>query len=415
MSSSSRPTSVCFRSDIHRLLQAAEAGQRADIETYSSGHLGPRSLNQSQPHEETKQSFWGMPQSLEDTTNPLTPRQTRIRESEVSRSRSRQDQAADCSSYADEPEGMSLPKIVNQSSNSLPAQPRAFAQKKSDSPSDPEGKQYSDQKGLNTEGQLKMKQRFGRQIIVDVAEMHERKLQKELRRLSAQSWPSRDRLAVFSDVFDDVCEGSPVFGRILREIKTDYDLYVNHLMASQPLLHDVSLDTSLKDLGSSKVKQMELEDAVKEVFRLEQEARRAQEENKQVQNESQNVPAITGPEDSDMKNTSLSGLQDRGTAVSHTDSVQSKGLEVLNTWREIQQLEEEIKEKLVSSDTITATEGCIKDLKAEIVRLIVSNDRLQTTNKDLEKNINMVLDREKASKAIRRMLWEDIHCDLQTE
>lgn len=36
---------------------------------------------------------------------------------------------------------------------------------------------------------------------------------------------------------------------------------------------------------------------------------------------------------------------------------------MLNTWREIQQLEEEIKEKLVSSVTTTATEGRIKDLK----------------------------------------------------
>lgn len=79
---------------------------------------------------------------------------------------------------------------------------------------------------------------------------------------------------------------------------------------------------------------MELEDAEKEVCRLEQEARRALEENKRyckdlstkksiynyilchyfkhicsffnlrVQNESQNVPAIIGPEDSNMKSKS---------------------------------------------------------------------------------------------------------------
>lgn len=42
---------------------------------------------------------------------------------------------------------------------------------------------------------------------------------EELQKLSAQSWPSRDHLVVFTDVFDDVSEGSSVFGRILREIK----------------------------------------------------------------------------------------------------------------------------------------------------------------------------------------------------
>ncbi|XP_044071424.1 uncharacterized protein C6orf118-like isoform X5 [Siniperca chuatsi] len=383
MSSSCKSKPRCFGSDIHRLLLAAEAGQKADILTYSSGHLGPRSLTQSQPHRETKQSFWRMSQSQEET--PLTLQQTRTK-------------------------------------------PRAFSQKKSNSSSDPEGKQqvcstHSDQEGPNNEGQLKTKQRFGRQVIakqdlwagINVAEMHERKLQKELKKLSAQSWPSRDRLVVFSDVFDDVCEGSPVFGRILREIKTDYDLYVNHMMASQSSLHDMSQNTSHEDLGNGKVREMELEDAEKEVCRLEQEARRALEENIRVRNELQNVPAIINPEDIDMKNASLSRLQDRGTAIGCTNCVQSKRLQVLNTWREIQQLEEEIKEKLVSTVTTTANERRIKDLKTEIMRLIASNDRLKTTNKDLRNNINMVLNREKASKAIRRMLWDEAHCDLQTE
>ncbi|XP_029306230.1 uncharacterized protein C6orf118-like isoform X2 [Cottoperca gobio] len=433
MSSRFKPKPGGFRSDIHRLLLAAEAGQKTDILTYSSGHLGPRCLNQSQIHRETNKSFWRMSQSLEETPNPLAPQQTQTKaltsvkkkemkaclsefstgtalvESEVSRSR--QDEANYFLSHADKKEDLILPKIVYCSSNS---QQKAFTQKKSNSSTDPEEKQHPDQKGLNKEGRLKTKQRFGRQVIakqnlwagINIAEMHDRKLQKELRRLSAQSWPSRDRLAVFSDVFDDVCEGSPVFGRILREIKTDYDSYVNHLMAS----HGMSLDTSLKDLANGKVSQMELEDAEKEVCSLEQEAGRALQENIRVRNKSQNVPATVGPEDSDTKNTCLSGLQDRGT-----NSVQSKRLQVLNTWREIQHLEEEMKETPVSSVTNMATERPIKDLKTEIIRLIASNERLKITNKDLEDNINMVLNREKASEAIRRMLWDEIPCDLQTE
>ncbi|XP_044071420.1 uncharacterized protein C6orf118-like isoform X2 [Siniperca chuatsi] len=437
MSSSCKSKPRCFGSDIHRLLLAAEAGQKADILTYSSGHLGPRSLTQSQPHRETKQSFWRMSQSQEET--PLTLQQTRtkvptyVKKKEMKESpsefstgtaliesevlRSGQAHTTDCSSHADRREDISLPKILYCSSNSLPVQPRAFSQKKSNSSSDPEGKQqvcstHSDQEGPNNEGQLKTKQRFGRQVIakqdlwagINVAEMHERKLQKELKKLSAQSWPSRDRLVVFSDVFDDVCEGSPVFGRILREIKTDYDLYVNHMMASQSSLHDMSQNTSHEDLGNGKVREMELEDAEKEVCRLEQEARRALEENIRYCKDLSNK-----------KNASLSRLQDRGTAIGCTNCVQSKRLQVLNTWREIQQLEEEIKEKLVSTVTTTANERRIKDLKTEIMRLIASNDRLKTTNKDLRNNINMVLNREKASKAIRRMLWDEAHCDLQTE
>ncbi|KAE8280484.1 hypothetical protein D5F01_LYC21046 [Larimichthys crocea] len=445
MSNSSKPNPTCFSSDIHRLLLAAEAGQKVDILTYCSGHLGPRSLNQSQPQKEKNQSFWNMSQSFEGTPNPLTVPQTRTKtltfvkkneikesssefstgttlvESEVSRSR--RGQATDRSSQTDRGKNESLPKIVYCSSNSLPVQPRALSQKKSNFSADPEGKQQFCLSHSDEKKQLETKQRFGRQVIgkpdpragINVAELHERKLEKELKKLSAQSWPSRDRLVVFSDVFDDVCEGSPVFGRILREIKTDYDLYVNHLMSSQSSLQNMSPNTSLKDLGNGKVREMELEDAEKEVSRLEQEAREALEENKRVRNELQNVPTITGPEDSDMKNRSLSELQDRGTAISCTTSVQSKRLHVVNVWREIQQLEEEIKEKMVPTAAATATERSIKDLKTEIMRLIASNDCLRTANKDLTNNINMVLNREKASKAIRRMLWEEINCDLQTE
>ncbi|XP_034065607.1 uncharacterized protein C6orf118-like isoform X2 [Gymnodraco acuticeps] len=419
MSSRCKPSPGCFRSDIHRLLLAAEAGQKTDILSYSSGHLGPRGLNQPQPHGETKQSFW---KSLDKPQNPLIPQQTQTKtltyvrkkekkerlsqfstvassvESEASRST--QDQAT----HTDKREDTSLPTVVNCSSNVLPVQQKPFSPKMSSSSTDSEEKQHSDEKGLNKNGQLKTKQLFRRQDIamqdlwggINVAEIHERKLQKELRRLSAQSWPSRDRLAVFSDVFDDVCEDSPVFGRILREIKTDYDLYVNHLMAS----HGMSLVTSLKALSNEKESQTDLAFAVKEVCRLEQEARKALEENKRVRNKSQNVPATAGPEDSDTQR-----LQDNT----------SKRLQVLSTWREIQHLEEEVKRKPVSSVTIADTERHVKEQRKEILRLIASNDRLKITNKDLENNINMVLSKEKASKAMRRMLWDEIHSNLNTE
>ncbi|XP_069545910.1 uncharacterized protein C6orf118-like [Brachyistius frenatus] len=386
-----KPTPGSFRSDIRRLLLAAEAGQKADILSYSSGHLGPRSLNQSRSHRESKQVFWRMSQNQEDTPNfqILQKRQTK--------------EAAD-------------PLLV---------QPKACSQKKSNSSSDPEGKHpffssQSDQEGLNNE---EKKQRFGRHVIVkhhlcagiNVVEIHERKLQKELNKLSAQSWPSRDRLAVFSDVFDDVCEGSPVFGRILREIKTDYDLYINHLMASQSLLGNMFLNVLPTDLDSGKVREMGLKDAEKEVCRLEQEARQALEENKRVQNELQNIPTSLRPEDIDMKNISPSGLQDSGTAIGCADSIQFKRIQVLSAWKEIQELEEEIKEKLVSTVTTTATERRIKDRKTEIMKLIASNERLRIINKDLENNINVVLNREKAGKAIRRMLWDQIDCDVLTK
>lgn len=214
MSGSCKPKSSCFGSDIHRLLLAAEAGQKADIETYSSGHLGPRSLNHSQPQREKKQAFWRMSQSRGEIPNPLTIQQTQrtkaltyVKKKEIKASpsefstgtafvasevsRSRQDHATNCSSHVNRREDVSLSEIVYCSSNSLPVQLRAFSQKKSGSSSHPQGKQqfcssHSDQDCLNNEGQQKTTKRFGSQVIakqdlwagINVAEMHERKLQK---------------------------------------------------------------------------------------------------------------------------------------------------------------------------------------------------------------------------------------------
>lgn len=212
MSSRCKPKPRCFGSDIHKLLLAAEAGQKADILVYSSGHLGPGSLNQSQLHKEKRVSFWRMSQTQKETPIPLTLQRTQqtmalapVKKKEIKESlsefssgptlqeneglRSREGQASDHSSH--KRKDKSLPNIVYCSSKSLLVQPKgAFTKKVSNSSSDPERKRQfcanqSDQEDLNKGGQLMMKQ-YGRKVIanndhwggVNVTEMHERKLQK---------------------------------------------------------------------------------------------------------------------------------------------------------------------------------------------------------------------------------------------
>lgn len=211
MSSNCKPKG--FRSDIHRLLLAAEAGQKADVKAYSSGHLGPRSLNQTQPKREKMSSFWRTSQSHDETPNPLTLQQAKalisVKKKEIKESSmpsaepdvsgSRQVQAADHSPHTERREELSLPKIVDCSSNSLPVQLLDSSQKTSSS--DPKRKHTfcvssSDQEGLNSKGQLQTKQHFGRQVLanhdlwagINVVEMHERKLQKV--RMVAQTMKS---------------------------------------------------------------------------------------------------------------------------------------------------------------------------------------------------------------------------------
>ncbi|KAM4607888.1 uncharacterized protein C6orf118-like [Polymixia lowei] len=441
MSTPRKPKPRCsdVHSDLRRLLLATEAGHKADIHTYCSGHLGPLSLTSKQPHQKTKQCFWMMSQGGEEAAYPPLLQQTgvlanikKMRDSlshftaatALAESKfwgPKQEETADSSPRTDRKEEVTPPKMALNISDSLLVTAKTQARTKLPL-CEEEGQHrfwlaHSHQAGLTKKGQLRTMQRFGRQVIGKqdlwernrmaggkAAEMHEKKLRKELRKLSVQSWPSRDRLTVFSDVFDDVCDGSPIFGGILREIKKDYDLYLNSIMASQSSLQDMSLMTPLEEMDHGIVKPEDLEEAEKEVSRLEEEARRTLEENDRVRNEFQNLKAMRDPEDTERPLPGL--LQDDGITVSSVDRLQSKRIQVWNMWKEIQQLEREIKEKMVSVITTAATERSIRDSKAEIMRLLASNDRLKNTNKDLENNINIVLNREKASAALRQAVWE---------
>lgn len=60
--------------------------------------------------------------------------------------------------------------------------------------------------------------------------------------------------------------------------------------------------------------------------------------------------------------TSLSGSQDSVTTIGCTNSIQSKRLQVINVWKEVQQLEEDVK-KILSAVTTAATQRCMKGLK----------------------------------------------------
>lgn len=57
---------------------------------------------------------------------------------------------------------------------------------------------------------------------------------------------------------------------------------------------------------------------------------------------------------------------DTGAANGCMSSVQSKRLQVFHTWSEIQQLEVELVEKLVSSATTTAAQRRIGELKVPL-------------------------------------------------
>uniref|UniRef100_A0A3Q2QB00 Translin-associated factor X-interacting protein 1 N-terminal domain-containing protein n=1 Tax=Fundulus heteroclitus TaxID=8078 RepID=A0A3Q2QB00_FUNHE len=374
MSGSRKQKQSRYGSYVCSLLLAAKPGHKEDPVAFPSGHLGSLSMDQTPTPKEAKPSLCTASQRKDEGLNkrqawPLGRVRKKqntsgaaLEESEVLRSK--QDQAKHYSSHGGTRRDTSPTEAASSSSNALPQPLKDASKKESNSSSAQATLQLSlnDSKHATPDvgGQPEVKPRLGdgvtaKQDVTEgakVAEVCERKLQKELKKLSALSWPSRDRLAVFSDVFDDVCEGSPVFGRILREIKTEYDLYISVLMDSHSSQDHVA---SVKDTGEITRSDKEVEEAGNEVRSLEEKARRAAEENERVQDELKNLPAVTHQEHSGMKNTSQSRSEDGGTAVDGADVVQLRTLKLLDG------PEEEARKTPASAVAAAATERLLKD------------------------------------------------------
>lgn len=245
MSSSCRQKQ-CF----HRRLQAAGSTQKADLLTCPTGHPGPGSPSQSQPPKGTKPYSERTTQGREDTPNfqkwkktqTLTCEKKKEVKKQASNStivdsevlRSRKNEAKFTSPHSRTTEN------THPGKNGSSASFSGLQEEASSSSKQP--KQSSIQEGLSSEAFDRRP--LAQQNIWAGGKLHESKLIKvrdghtvyewharsgsfydslilfHTKKLkSVQSWPSRDRLSVCGDVFDDVCEGLPLFGRILREIK----------------------------------------------------------------------------------------------------------------------------------------------------------------------------------------------------
>ncbi|XP_008833345.1 uncharacterized protein C6orf118 homolog [Nannospalax galili] len=67
-----------------------------------------------------------------------------------------------------------------------------------------------------------------------VAVRHEKALQEELQKICTCNPQQFNRLQVFSNIFEDICNSSLVFGDLLKEVKDEYELYMATLLDSQP-------------------------------------------------------------------------------------------------------------------------------------------------------------------------------------
>ncbi|XP_072532947.1 uncharacterized protein [Salminus brasiliensis] len=394
------------RSDIQlerkEMLLCVERGNKADIHAYTSGHLGPHSFSPRPVHRRQGKPIWEKSRYPSKYAEPSHRQESREMEAKV-------EEMIDALYNFTMATTLQAPDVLSSPLWTTSVDP------------------YKEREIVDTTELLLDRQVVRKEDLISrnclsgraAAERHKRKLQQELSKVPACRGPCRERLAVFSDVFSDVCDGSPAFGSILREIKTEYDLYLNSVMSSWSPLQDMS--AFMPTETSSETAQ--LEEEAQRVSLLEEEARRALEENERARTEYEDAQTKVEVMENLLEKEGLVSLyagqydltdvEDGGFPGGKQSETQMeyKRRQVWTVWKEVQSLQKEIRETMVSTVTTSSLMGFIRDtelLKAEIMRLIASNEQLKSTNKDLEQNISKVLHRAKVSEEKKEKLWEKI-------
>ncbi|ERE85272.1 cAMP and cAMP-inhibited cGMP 3',5'-cyclic phosphodiesterase 10A-like protein [Cricetulus griseus] len=105
-----------------------------------------------------------------------------------------------------------------------------------------------------------------------VAVNHEKKLKEELEKICTCNPQQFNRLQVFGEIFEDICNSSLIFGDLLKEVKDEYELYMAALLDSQPTAQYKRLLAEVKGLEKSPVHSTDIDQARERLRKLQQAA-----------------------------------------------------------------------------------------------------------------------------------------------
>ncbi|XP_037374698.1 uncharacterized protein C6orf118 homolog [Talpa occidentalis] len=209
---------------------------------------------------------------------------------------------------------------------------------------------------------------------------HEKKLERGLQKLCVCAPQELGRLSVFSDVFEDICSSSLIFGEILKEIKDEYELYMAILLETCPTeQHEAFLDF-LQGMERRPVRTPEVQQAREQLRQLVTAVQAALARNDGLRRELETEQTLL---DAARAQAELSDNVTDEESLTLIQKVEKKRCEIHNKWDEIQALEREIKATLIHTEVSNITENAIKSIETETLKL-------ETANRILRKNINII-------------------------
>ncbi|XP_042299800.1 uncharacterized protein C6orf118 homolog isoform X2 [Sceloporus undulatus] len=216
------------------------------------------------------------------------------------------------------------------------------------------------------------------------AEQHERKLAQALQNICDCNRPHFYRLQAVSDVFEDICNSSLIFGDVLKEVKT--------------------LQNEVKGMERRIVMTHEIEEKRNDIQALVQKSKVALARNEELRHEletelwvSQSVSKAVVKEHEQP--------EEAETPLSTAEQMTSLRCQIIMKWEEIQSMEKEIKDTMTFAGIANIREKTVKELEGEASKLQASNKFLKKQIRDAEYNITASLRRQKFSTESQRYLW----------
>ncbi|XP_053565138.1 uncharacterized protein C6orf118 homolog [Bombina bombina] len=245
---------------------------------------------------------------------------------------------------------------------------------------------------------------------------YERQLTKELLKIGHVTPPHVNRLQIFCEAFEDICNNSTIFGNILQHIKSAYESYIEHLLDARPSTQYEVFRSGSGGISKRAVKKEDVEAAVMTVRLLIQEAKGALNENEQLRNQLKEALKIYSTKDTVEKDLpvelEVEDSCEKCNSPSLVDLFELKRCEVLELCTTVQNMEQGIKKNMTHAVNTNAREQHIKEIQAEAVKLQSSNKFLMSASKDLDTEIKRALNKQKLTLEKQMELKSMIECFL---
>ncbi|XP_050394171.2 uncharacterized protein LOC126812042 [Patella vulgata] len=259
---------------------------------------------------------------------------------------------------------------------------------------------------INKKASLEQKVLSGNQAVVH----HENNLKQGLSTMKFRGHgPNFHRLQVYSNVFEDIVDESPIFQHILRNVKTAYDAYISKLLDTQTAKHQLLHDQieQMTESGTSKPKQ--LQQIKNNVDDMELEGKWLLEENDRLREALREEGDLfsLAPEQ-ELLPKKMSVFKDDIPAELTEELEHYKAL-ILEKLDALKSLRTALRDDHVPLTVCTHLEQCIKETEIEVQKLLKQNEYFEKSIADMEHDLKeAIIDADTSEKDARR-IWRKIN------